>query len=685
MGRKKVTGASTIDSKPMTDEEWLNIGKKLYKDAMYQPRNSDKRIELLVQAAEYSHPDACHELCELISMEVYKIPEGSPPGTHFSYICNSADGGYITEQYQFAKDYLERQDVSNNIVMAVKYFELVYQNSLGRPLESYYYSSTCRALAEIYNKGIGIVATKKKTFLWTKRAAYSGSHNHTWALSCYYYHGHGVEKNPIEAYVWALIYKAGDDESEEPYHTEVLRKQLPLNFIEVLEEEADRRFKILYLENRILTDEDVASFVIQYEVPQPIVKDIQTNDAVITTQGATQSIETDETTSNLQVPVQVEKSADYYYKESLNNEKYGLSQALDLLEKAAELGHPEADYRIACFIEYPVFTDEPWDFEIRFSHLKDAIEKGHLGALHLLGELYLTGVWEESDHDSKRYILMAKDYGKAIETFITAANKGFAPSQFKLHEIYEENIIMPKNYQTSFKWLKKAAYNRFEDAYPKLVKAYETGIFQNLEEAYIWASISNTTNATLNDRTAPDRLEKAINNSKRIIELQSEASRRHEIIKERALTEDDVLEFNMLKHLEDENNATPFSTWHIQNAHDVKIILNLGDKNKTMTIEHQKDKATFKFRELFTNNCISLMVKHYQYINEGKEAIRYIEYTVAALKSKRKNHEIVSDFNTRFRELMGHKRDKDFKAFEWIGKAKGTRSLKANIQIEVYT
>jgi len=236
------------------------------------------------------------------------------------------------------------------------------------------------------------------------------------------------------------------------------------------------------------------------------------------------------------------RTAEYYYKESFNNRKYGLYEAIDLLIKASELGHPEADYRIAQFIDHPKFSiSSPQPFEDMMYYLDRAISNNHLGALDLRGEIYLTGVWAEYYYEGNHEMLIEADYRKAMKDFIAAAKQGYAPSQYRLYKIYEEGTITPLNYQKSFEWLKKAAYNRHIDAYPDLVRAYESGIFANLEEAYIWSLIAKASKAFLTDKHAPLRIEKTINNPKKIMELQREANRRANIMNERALTDEDVI------------------------------------------------------------------------------------------------------------------------------------------------
>lgn len=147
-----------------------------------------------------------------------------------------------------------------------------------------------------------------------------------------------------------------------------------------------------------------------------------------------------------------------------------------------------------------------------------------------------------------------------MEYLLRAAEQGFIPAQFKLHEIYKQGEFATISDTKAFLWLKKAAYNRYVDAYPKLVMEYENGMFRKLEEAYIWALISNTSSAFSNDRTAPSRLEKSLDDTKIIVELQNEASRRHDILKTRALTDEDVAQFYVTFTINKEhhvNNTNP--------------------------------------------------------------------------------------------------------------------------------
>lgn len=137
---------------------------------------------------------------------------------------------------------------------------------------------------------------------------------------------------------------------------------------------------------------------------------------------------------------------------------------------------------------------------------------------------------------------MKHGYFEALDLLTQAAKMGHAPSQFKLHELYEEGKVVTKNYKSSFEWLTKAAFNRLEEAYAKLSKYYEMSIFKDVKEAYIWAVIANTT-STYSDSTALIRLEQVIAEPRTILALQKEARRRHEILKARPMTDEDVGSF----------------------------------------------------------------------------------------------------------------------------------------------
>lgn len=354
------------------------------------------------------------------------------------------------------------------------------------------------------------------------------------------------------------------------------------------------------------------------------------------------------------------------------------------------------------------------------TYIKNAAEQGHYRAALKLAQIYDKGAVENNTYSNiHKAIIYYKLAITNAEPYICCnmkrasvdAQSVISQACYALSCIYLYGTDTVVREDLAFKYMKRAAFNGLY--YHMLSEYYINGIGvgANCEEAYIWALIAKARSKSIlayhnayskkivGEMPSIEKLFEQVKPPLDIaqrITLQKEADRRLRIIKMRPLTDEDVSEFinqtiqeNFIEN-HDERKITPastlpFSKWQVQNAKDITIILNYSDHKKTMVIRHKnEDERRFNINELFRENLISLLVWHYLAEKEGKTAITYDGLTVAHKNSTRINHEIVTDFNSRFRELMDQKGNRDFKAFQWIGRIKSQRSLKAHIKIEVY-
>jgi len=95
--------------------------------------------------------------------------------------------------------------------------------------------------------------------------------------------------------------------------------------------------------------------------------------------------------------------------------------------------------------------------------LKKYSASGNEEAQYYLGTVYEYGVGEIVDKN------------KALEHYISSANKGYPPAQYRLALTYVNGDISKKDYLAAYKWSKNAAENQYRDSYGLLGYLYENG------------------------------------------------------------------------------------------------------------------------------------------------------------------------------------------------------------------
>lgn len=125
-------------------------------------------------------------------------------------------------------------------------------------------------------------------------------------------------------------------------------------------------------------------------------------------------------------------------------------EILTYFEKAAELGHAEAQYRLGTFYEEGIGVKHNMDLAIQW--WTKAAQQYHAKAQHNLGFCYQQGIG------------VVKDLSVAIEWFEKAADQGYADSQFNLGCNYIKGIGVAQNPNKAIEWYKKAAQQGHEKA-----------------------------------------------------------------------------------------------------------------------------------------------------------------------------------------------------------------------------
>lgn len=120
------------------------------------------------------------------------------------------------------------------------------------------------------------------------------------------------------------------------------------------------------------------------------------------------------------------------------------ARAQQLLFPLAQLGHPEAQYRMAIMCQNGLGMVA--QVEQAFFWMKKAAEQGLDLAQHGLGFMYMQGEG------------VTRDDAQAVNWFRTAAEQGLAGAQIALATMYEEGRGVEKDVETAKYWYAKAGF-----------------------------------------------------------------------------------------------------------------------------------------------------------------------------------------------------------------------------------
>lgn len=166
-------------------------------------------------------------------------------------------------------------------------------------------------------------------------------------------------------------------------------------------------------------------------------------------------------------------------------------KAVEWFEKASNLGHAEATYKLAEIYEkgrrlslgdYSPGLDSE-DFNIKqdtnaaIKYYRKAAQNNHSKAQSKLGLLYSTGTGG-----------VKKDIQEALKWHTKAAEQGMVQSQTFLGVAYVHGKVIAKDYRTAFKWFQKASKQGDGTAQFYLGQMYAVGlgVTPNMEYARLW-------------------------------------------------------------------------------------------------------------------------------------------------------------------------------------------------------
>ena len=192
-----------------------------------------------------------------------------------------------------------------------------------------------------------------------------------------------------------------------------------------------------------------------------------------------------------------------------------LQEAIGWFQLAAEQGHADAQFNLGhCFQHGSgVLQDD------KKAHywISCAVEQGHIVAQGLLGRNYLKGIGVEKDiTNAVHYLTLSAQKGdmyaqntlgyiyykpdmvetdpeKAIHWFERAAAQGMPAAQNSLGHIYWRGWNVEQNFETALVWLKKSAEQGYVHAQSRLGFIYGNGgeVEKNLEKAVYWNELAS--------------------------------------------------------------------------------------------------------------------------------------------------------------------------------------------------
>ncbi len=186
-------------------------------------------------------------------------------------------------------------------------------------------------------------------------------------------------------------------------------------------------------------------------------------------------------------------------------------KAIDLLKKAGDQGHTQAQYYLSILFEGASGVDR--DTAASFHWLKMAAEGGMVEAQRNLAAFYHDGI-DDPDDDINQAIYWyrrtanqgdlsgqlnlgilldqesnsARDHREAIRWYLLAARHGVAQAQFNLGLMHDRGRSTPVNPDKALTWINKAAELRYPEAMFTLGLKYDQGqgVEQDFIAAYKW-------------------------------------------------------------------------------------------------------------------------------------------------------------------------------------------------------
>ena len=192
------------------------------------------------------------------------------------------------------------------------------------------------------------------------------------------------------------------------------------------------------------------------------------------------------TNTNTNMDPDLEKAKSYTSSADLHYHIKEYANAVELLQKAVNLGYAEAQYKLGYMYQYGQGVKKNYIKALEL--YKKAADQDYVDALCNIGYMYEYGLgvnknlgkaieWyqkgaERGDAVSQdnlgiRYesgMGVKRNYAKAFELYLKAAEQGYAKGQYHVGCLYEKGLGVNKNLSKAIEWYKKASGNGNDDA-----------------------------------------------------------------------------------------------------------------------------------------------------------------------------------------------------------------------------
>ena len=166
------------------------------------------------------------------------------------------------------------------------------------------------------------------------------------------------------------------------------------------------------------------------------------------------------------------------------------TQAVEWSRRAAEQGHPGAQFNLACF--YDLGRGLPRDGAKAVEWYERAASQGFAMALGNLGVLYEQGK------------IVPQDYSKAVYWYTKAAEQGDADAQYHLYFLYGTGTGVPKNELKAIDWCIKAAKQGHREA-EQVLDRFDPNLLPLLKSGKSAQELMDDVLAALNKITGKDK------------------------------------------------------------------------------------------------------------------------------------------------------------------------------------
>ena len=372
------------------------------------------------------------------------------------------------------------------------------------------------------------------------------------------------------------------------------------------------------------------------------------------------------------------------------------------------------------------------EFDLMYGYLVDAADDRNCPNKELaqfyLGDIALRGVICYIEQDKSYFYEQVPDFRRALEWFDKSGYSSASSAQYKSALMYLEGKGTTVNYEKAWELSLNFINQKMLNAYEMLVMSYMQYMYHrdgigckiSFSDIYYWALFCNALSNNIISKEEISHIESQIEldeikrlqamankdftsfpricttcfprHYKPFFELEKEVATmiNKKPIKHNPTCDVSTVSENGSSKAEEDNSeavSDKLKSWEIKNVSHLQIWLNVAEENVNFKYDQSSVRLTqSKFVSLFSKCELSLLEEHGKHLLDNNEKpVDYNGTYIASIhNATRRNHQIVSDFNSHFRKLFSL--DKSVKAFVWLPGINGkpnTKTLKANFKLHL--